>query len=57
MDINEKAKTIGFTRVFPFNKEFFEKTRIKKDEIWKIFSLVDVSKRHKTGREIHILQK
>lgn len=57
MDINEKAKTIGFTRVFPFNKEFFEKTRIKKDEIWKISSLVDVSKRHKTGREIHILQK
>lgn len=57
MNIYDKAKTIGFTRVFPFKKEVLQKTRIKKDEIWKISSLVDTDKRHKTGREIHILQK
>jgi tRNA G10 N-methylase Trm11 len=57
MNIDNKAKIIGFTRVFPFNKEIFGKTRIEKDEIWKISSLLDTNKRHKTGREIHILQK
>jgi tRNA G10 N-methylase Trm11 len=57
MNIDEKAKKLGFTRVFPLNKEIFGKTIIKKEEMWKIASLTDVNKRHKTGREIHILQK
>ncbi len=57
MNIDEKAKESGFTRIFPFKKEIFGKTAIKKEEIWKITSLTDVNKRHKTGREIHMLQK
>jgi tRNA G10 N-methylase Trm11 len=57
MNIDEKAEKAGFTRVFPFKKEIFGKNKIKKEELWKITSLVDVSKRHKTGREIHMLQK
>jgi tRNA G10 N-methylase Trm11 len=57
MNIDEKAKKIGFTRVIPFKKELFKKTKVKKEEIWKIISLTDINKRHKTGREIHIFKK
>jgi len=57
MNIEEKAGKAGFKRVFPFNKDFFRKSAIKTVKIWENKSLVDISKRHKTGREIHIFQK
>ena len=57
MNIEEKAGKAGFKRIFPFKKDFFRKSAIKTMKIWEDKSLVDISKRHKTGREIHIFQK
>lgn len=57
MNVDEKAKNIGFRRVFPFQRENFEKISSTKEEILKINSLIDTNERHKIGREIHIFQK
>ena len=57
MNIEEKAKKIGFKRIFPFQKENFEKISSEKEEILNINSLVDTNKRHIIGREINIFQK
>ncbi len=57
MNIEEKAKKIGFKRIFPFQKENFEKISPEKEEILNINSLVDTNKRHIIGREINIFQK
>lgn len=52
MNLDEKAKKIGFTRVFPIKK-----AKVAKEELLKISSLTDFNRRHKTGREIHIFKK
>ena len=57
MNVDEKTKNIGFRRVFPFQRENFEKISSTKEEILKINSLIDTNERHKIGREIHIFQK
>jgi tRNA G10 N-methylase Trm11 len=53
----EKAEEVGFKRVFPFKKEFFEKDDTAERNLTGLSSLVDVAERHKVGREIHIFQK
>ena len=53
----EKAEKVGFKRVFPFKREFFEKNGVAEQNLVGLASLVDVAERHKVGREIHIFQR
>ena len=53
----EKAEEIGFKRVFPFKEEVFEKKNEAVQNLAGLASFIDVSERHKTGREIHVFQK
>jgi hypothetical protein len=53
----EKAKEVGFKQVFPFREKFFAKDSGTERNLVDLVSFVDVSERHKVGREIHIFQK
>jgi len=56
LKITKKALEIGFERVFPFKREFFEDfTTI--EGLFGVSSFVDTEKRHKIGREIKLFQK
>ena len=56
MPIGEKAASVGFKTVFPFEKEVFAEGMAQQN-LTETASLVDVEERHKIGREIHIFQK
>jgi tRNA G10 N-methylase Trm11 len=53
----EKAEEVGFKRVFPFKTEFFARDGEAERKLLELASLIDVSERHKVGREIHVFQK
>ena len=58
MHIEEKAQELGFKMVYPFgSKEFFESYDTVKEEMRVMRRVVEMAERHKTGREIHVLQK
>lgn len=57
MNIEKIRTEVGFKRVFPLKKEQFSNLQHIKEELWKKETLIETSKRHKTGREIHIIQK
>jgi tRNA G10 N-methylase Trm11 len=56
MGIKEKAQEIGFERVYPFQRDFFEDTVVA-EKLMTMTSFVDAEERHKIGREIHVFQK
>jgi len=56
LPIDEKTGQIGFERVYPFKREFFEDS-IVPEELVTMASLVEAEGRHKIGREIHIFKK
>jgi tRNA G10 N-methylase Trm11 len=57
MPIGEKAASVGFKTVFPFEKEIFAEGIMAQQKLMETASLVDAEERHKIGREIHIFQK
>ena len=57
MPIGERAEEIGFKAVLPFHQKFFADDRIANQSLIGTRSLVDVNKRHRVSREIHIFQK
>lgn len=57
MDIDKIRVKVGFKRVFPLKIEQFSRPEYIKEELWKNETIIDVSKKHKTGRQIHIIQK
>ena len=57
MPIEEARKKSGFKMVGPFRIEDFAKSSVAQENLAKKTALVDVKKRHKIGREIHIFQK
>lgn len=57
MEIEEKIFETGFQRVYPFKKEHFAEDAKVSDALLATASFVDIEKRHKIGREIHIFQK
>lgn len=57
MPIGKKAITIGFERVYTFQKEIFSRDVEVKEKFAEIDSFVDAEPRHKIGREIHVFQK
>jgi tRNA G10 N-methylase Trm11 len=56
MRIGEKAASVGFEKVFPFEKEIFAEG-IMAQNLVVMSSFVDAEERHKIGREIHVFQK
>lgn len=58
MHIEEKAQELGFKMIYPFgSKEVFESYDTVKEEMRVMRRVVEMAERHKTGREIHVLQK
>jgi tRNA G10 N-methylase Trm11 len=57
MPIGEKLERLGFRRVQPFTEEMFSKNLEGTEALEGLSSLVEIDKRHKVGREIHIYQK
>jgi tRNA G10 N-methylase Trm11 len=57
MNIDKKIEKVGFNRVFPLKINQFKNPNNINEELWNFRSIIDISKKHKTGREIHILQK
>ncbi|HVP16590.1 MAG TPA: DNA methyltransferase [candidate division Zixibacteria bacterium] len=57
MHIEERAVTIGFKRVYPFQKMVLPKDDAAHENLTKVTSLVDAEERHKIGREIQIFQE
>jgi tRNA G10 N-methylase Trm11 len=61
MPIGEKAESVNFTRINPFNTEMFDKnianpiTDIK--ALTDLETLIEVDARHLIGREIHVFRK
>ena len=53
----QKAEEIGFKQVFPFKGEHFETDKESVQNLIRLASLIDVTERHKTGREIRVFQK
>jgi tRNA G10 N-methylase Trm11 len=53
----QKAEEIGFKQVFPFKKEYFETDNESVQNLVRLASLVDITERQKTGREIRVFQK
>jgi len=56
MGIDEKAVTVGFRIIRPFERKNFEDTSLIGD-LTETSSFIDIGERHKVGREIHILRK
>jgi tRNA G10 N-methylase Trm11 len=57
MPVGEKAISIGFKRVYPFQEKVFAEDVDVKEEMAKMSSFVDAEERHKIGREIFVFQK
>jgi len=57
MPIAESLEGLGFKRVQPFTIETFSKNLRETEALEDLSSLVEVTERHKIGREIHIYQK
>jgi len=58
MHIEKKAEEVGFKMIYPFgNNEVFESYDRVKEEMRITRRFIDMSERHKTGREIHVFQK
>jgi tRNA G10 N-methylase Trm11 len=57
LKIEEKAETIGFQIVRPFDKADFAEYKRGIEELSETSSFVDAEERHKIGREIHIFRK
>ncbi len=57
LDIREKAKSTGFKIVYPFRREDFTSDSSLIAGLIETSSFVDIAKRHKIGREIHVFQK
>ena len=57
MRIEEKAEEIGFKKICPFIGDVFGEATVVKENMRNLRSFIDVAERHKTGREIHVLQK
>lgn len=57
MRIEEKAMSVGFRRVYPFQHCVFGPDIVPHENLIEMSSFVDMGKRHKIGREIHVFQK
>ena len=57
MKLEEKATTLGFGMSCPFKRKIFAENGLLIEDLVKASSFVDMEKRHKIGREIHIFQK
>lgn len=57
MQIEEKAVSVGFKRVYPFEHTVFGHAIVPQGDLTKTSSFVDMEERHKIGREIHVFQK
>ena len=57
MDIEEKARDIGFQRVYPFKRGLFAEDVVVPENLMAMTSFVEAEERHKIGREIHVFQK
>ncbi|MCL2691271.1 MAG: methyltransferase domain-containing protein [Candidatus Bathyarchaeota archaeon] len=62
MPLEEKAKSVNFTRVKPFNLEFFGKNVSQPpaadiEALTGLESLIEIDSRHLIGREIHVFCK
>lgn len=57
MPIEEKAKELGFKRVYAFTDAMFSAQAPNHKKLMSMPILVEMDERHKIGREIHILQK
>jgi len=57
LNIEERARCLGFKTVSPFKKDFFAEGNRLAGSLIETSCFVDIEKRHKIGRKIHILQK
>jgi tRNA G10 N-methylase Trm11 len=57
LNIEERARCLGFKTVSPFKKDFFAEGNRLAGGLIGMSCFVDIEKRHKIGRKIHILQK
>ncbi|HVO37201.1 MAG TPA: DNA methyltransferase [Candidatus Acidoferrum sp.] len=57
MNIQDHATSVGFERVYPFEKTLFLDNSSFIADLQRTSSFVDMKKEHKIGREIHIFQK
>jgi len=57
MEIEEKARDIGFQRVYPFKRGLFAEDVVVPENLMAMTSFVEAEERHKIGREIHVFQK
>lgn len=57
MPIEEKAKELGFQRVYAFIEDIFSAQAPNHKKLMSMPTLVEMDERHKIGREIHIFQK
>jgi tRNA G10 N-methylase Trm11 len=58
MDVKEVALKIGFHKVLLFEGTFFQENIVSYQHKLKgTYSFIDMEKRHKIGREIHVFQK
>ena len=57
MPISEKLDSLGFKRVYTFNKSMFSQSAGGLDRLVGAGSLVEMDERHMIGREIHIAEK
>jgi tRNA G10 N-methylase Trm11 len=57
LEIGDKAKSAGFKTIFPFRREDFVSDSPLTAGLTENSSFVDIAKKHKIGREIHVFQK
>jgi tRNA G10 N-methylase Trm11 len=57
MAVAEKAQEIGFEKVHFFGREAFAEDATVSEKLVDMASFLDVEKRHKVGREIHVFRK
>ena len=57
MPVEEKAKSIGFKKVYPFQENIFGEDVDVKYKMAEMASFLDFEKRHIVGREIFVFQK
>jgi tRNA G10 N-methylase Trm11 len=57
LDIEDKAVSIGLRIASPFEKKDFATETTLTEQATRASSFIDIEKRHRIGREIHVLQK
>lgn len=57
MNIGQKAIEVGFNSVYFFERKLFSKNSGSYQKLKDTSSIIDVEKRHKIGRKIHVFQK